>query len=124
MSNDVFGKVFRQYQAFLAPVVKANRLAVANLEKLAGFQLQMLRTYSQFGLGQLKAAADIRNPNDLQAFYAGQVDAAAALRKQLLDDGQALVDLLAGFKAEFDKLVRDSAAELANKAGEPVAEAT
>lgn len=115
MSNEVFGKLFEQYEPVLAPVVKANKLAVANLEKLVNFQFEALRSYADLGLNQFKAAAEVSDVTSLQGFYASQVDAFNVLRKKVLDDAQALVDLSTGFKAEFDKLAKDSVVEFAPK---------
>lgn len=123
MSNELLNKVLEQSQSFVAPVVKANKLAVANLEKLVAFQLNALESYVALGLDRLKAAAEVSDVNSLQAFVNGQVEAASVLRQKLIDDTQALVDLGTGFKAEFDKLAEENVAELNQKVGKAVKKA-
>lgn len=112
---DAFNDLLPQNPAWIAPVVEANRLFVANLEKLAAFQFAVLRSYADFGLGRLQAATDITDLDGLKAFSAAQLEAAGALRQKALDDAQAYVDLLAGFKAGFEQFVAANSAEFAPK---------
>ncbi|HXH02211.1 MAG TPA: phasin family protein [Candidatus Competibacteraceae bacterium] len=116
MINDVMSKVFEQSQSYLVPVVKTNKLVVGNLEKLVSFQMSALQGYVDMGLGQLKAAVEVSNYQDLQSFLNGQVEFLAALRQKALDDAKALADLGAGFKADFDKLAEENISELTEKA--------
>lgn len=115
MNNELFSKVAGQYEAFLAPMVKANRLAVSNYEKLVTFQMGALRSYVELGMERLKAAAQVSDLQGYQAFLNDQVQVAGVVRQKLLDDAKALADLGAGFKADFDTLVKESAATM-NKA--------
>ncbi|MDQ2696821.1 MAG: phasin family protein [Pseudomonadota bacterium] len=116
MSNDVFVNVNKQVQNALAPVVQVNRVAVANLEKLVEFQLQTLPSYVELGLGQLKAAAEVTEPQALQAFYASQVEVARTLRQKLVADSKALAKLGNDFVAEVSALARESVAKAAPEA--------
>ncbi len=115
MNNEMLNKMLEQSQSFVAPVAKTNQLAVANLEKLVAFQLNALESYVALGLDRMKAAAEISDVNGFETFVNGQVEAANVLRQKLIDDTQALVDLGAGFKAEFEKLAEANAAELNGK---------
>ncbi|MFZ1324410.1 MAG: phasin family protein [Candidatus Contendobacter sp.] len=108
MSNDVMNKVSEQYQNFLAPVIKANKLSAANLETLVNFQLNALQSYVDMAITRMKAAADITDPASLQTFMTSQAEAVASLHRKLMDDSKVLTDLTARFKADFDKLVQDS----------------
>lgn len=112
---DLLNETLAKAQTYTAPVVKANKLFVASLEKLLGFQFGLLRSYADFGLGRLQAATDVTDVESLKTFAAAQLEAAGALRQKALDDAQAYADLLAGFKAEFEKLVADNGVELAPK---------
>ncbi len=116
MSVELFNEYFAKLGTYTAPAVKANKLFVANLEKLAEFQLVALRSYTDLGLAQLKAAAEVSDAESLQAYLRGQVETANVVRQKLLDDAKALADLSAGFKAEFDKLVGETGSEFAQKA--------
>ena len=101
---------------FVAPVVKTNKLAVANLEKLVAFQISSLQTYVDISLAQMKSAAEVSNLQELQAFYKSQMDVAANLRQKVMDDFKALTDLGNGFKDDFTKLAEENVSELKVKA--------
>jgi len=108
MANEALTKISEQYQTFLNPVIKANKLSAANLEALVNFQLNTLQSYIDLAIGRIKAAANIDNPDSLRDFLTGQAESIANLHQKLLDDSKALTDLTPRFKAEFDKLVQDS----------------
>ena len=101
---DNFEKFFEQTKTLGAPVVKANKLAVASLEKLVALQLSTLQSYTDLTIARLKAAAEVTDLKSLQAFAADQVELAKSLGQKLMDDAKAYADLGAGVKAEFDKL--------------------
>lgn len=124
MANAPFVNIFEQSQDFVAPVVKANKQAVANLEKLVSFQVNALQSYADLGIERLKAAAEVNNPQDLQAFLKGQVEAANALRQKGQADAKALAELISGFQAEFNAQVQDNVAEVGSKATEVTKKAT
>jgi phasin family protein len=113
--------VFVPYQTLPAAMVKANRLAVAQLERLVSFQQAALQGYVDLGLNRLKAAAEVAEPKDLQAFYAGQAEVAKTVGQKWADDAGGFAELLADFKVEFVRLVQDSAAEIAPQTAKPVA---
>lgn len=116
MSNDKLAPVLEQSQALLAPVVKTNKLAVAQLERLVAFQKNALPSYVDLGLERLKAAATVDSPQSLQDFLTGQVEAVTTLRQKLIDDAKALTELSAGFQAEISELAKENASELSNQA--------
>ena len=61
-------KMSEQYQNFLAPVIKANKLSATNLEALVNFQMNALQSYVDMAMNRMKSAADISDPASLQAF--------------------------------------------------------
>ena len=108
--------VFVQPEAFLAPVVKANKIAVANLEKLVGFYQSILPGYVNISLSQLKAAAEVSDIETAQAFYKSQVEVAKSLGENLAADSKALTELVTGFVNEYSSLAQESASEFTPKA--------
>ncbi|MCU0808521.1 MAG: phasin family protein [Candidatus Contendobacter sp.] len=112
MTQDAMTNMSEQYQKFLAPVIKANKLAAANLETLVNFQMSALQSYVDMAINRMKVAADISDPASLQTFMTSQAEAIASLHRKLMDDSKVLADLTARFKAEFDKLVQESLAAI------------
>ena len=68
MSNDALNQMAAQYQNFLGPVIKANKLSAANLEALVNFQMSALQSYVDMAMTRMKAASDISDPASFQAF--------------------------------------------------------
>lgn len=116
MYNEAFQSVIEQSQQFVTPVVKANKLAVATIEKVVGFQLNALQAYVDLGLGQLKAASEINDPASLQAFVNSQIEVSNQVRQKLVDDGNALVELGNVIKADYQKLAEEAVVTLTPKA--------
>ena len=114
MSNDALAKMAEQYQSFLGPVIKANKLSAVNLEALVNFQMSALQSYVDMAINRMKAAAEISDPASLQAFMTGQAEAIASLQRKFMDDARILSELTARFKAEFDQLARDSLSVMDN----------
>lgn len=108
MANEALTKISEQYQNFLNPVVKANKLSAANLEALVNFQMNALQSYIDLAMDRMKTAANISDPASMQTFLTSQAEAIASLHQKFLGDTKALADLIAGFKAEFDKLIQDT----------------
>lgn len=116
MYDEIFNKSFANTDQLVEPVVKANKLAVTNFEKLVSFQMNAMQTYVDMGLEQLKAAAEVNSPQTFQSFWSKQVEMSNVLRQKVLDDTKALVDLGNGMKDEFTKLAEDNVKEISQAA--------
>lgn len=116
MYNELFNNVLSQTPELPATVVKANKLAAANVEKLTAWQIEAVKPYVDLGLGRLKAATEITDPKSLQAFYNDQLEVARIVQEKLLNDSKALGELSANFKADFDQLIQGNAVEPSPKA--------
>jgi len=111
MNDDMlanFTKISTQYQSFLGPMTKANKLSAANLEMLVNFQMSTLQSYVDMAMSRMKTAAEISDPEGFQTFMSSQVETMASLNQKFLDDTKALADLMAKFKADFDQLAQES----------------
>ena len=108
MTNDVLANMSSQYQNLMGPALKANKLSAANLEALVNFQMSTLQSYVDMAMARMKAAADISDPASLQAFLTSQAETISSLNQKFMDDSKALGDLMGRFKAEFDKLIKES----------------
>ncbi len=107
MANEMVVTSLNQAQSFMAPMVKFNKLTVANLEKMMHFQYPALMSYADIGLGQMKVAAEVTSPEDVSAFFKSQM-AATALRHKMLDDVKEFADMAMAFKADFDQLTQEN----------------
>ena len=112
MYKDLFSPLQPNTIALPAPMIKANKLLVTELERLVNFQIGIMRYYVDIVLNQLKAAAEISDVNSLQDFCKGQVEVATKVRQRMTDDAKALADLGTSFKADLDVLAKESTEEL------------
>ncbi|HRF62386.1 MAG TPA: phasin family protein [Candidatus Competibacter sp.] len=116
MVIDLFSKALEPPPILSEPLIKANQLFAANLEKMVVFQMNVLQSYLNIGLNQMKAAAEINDLNSLQDFYKRQSEIVETMRHKLLIDTKAMSDLAARFKFEMDNLVQATLADILPKA--------
>jgi phasin family protein len=116
MQKDMFSQAFENVNALPAPLVKANKLVVAEVEKLVNFQMGAARYYTEMMLNQMKAAAEVNDMKSLQAFLQGQTEVANVMRQRVMEDVKALTEMGNGIKADFDELAKDSVVELTPRA--------
>ena len=62
MANEALTKISEQYQNFLNPVVKANKLSAANLEALVNFQMNALQSYIDLAVPRMTTPPRTRAP--------------------------------------------------------------
>lgn len=108
MSNNVLAQLVEQYQNFLESAIKANQLSVANMESLINFQMNASVSRLQSYMTLAKAAAEINDMASYRAFLSSQAETASSLQHKFSDDAKTLTDLMGQFKAEYEKLMRDS----------------
>ena len=100
----------------VAPVVKANRLVVANLESFEVFQKCVLQGYLDLGMAQFKAAAAPVDMNNWREYFSGRVDACKDLHRVLVNDTNVLFELTRNCVGDFIGLVNDTVVESTSNA--------
>ncbi|GAU85913.1 phasin family protein [Bosea sp. BIWAKO-01] len=105
--HDLPKSLMEPWKLSLTAAVKTHRLALDNVRKLGEQQLDMMRASMDLGFARLRAAAEIRDAQDLLAFQSGQIEAAMSLSEKLIADGKALADLGDGILAECGRLTED-----------------
>ena len=73
MYTDFFKSFTDQTEKSLEPYVKFNKLVTKNVEVMTELQLNAIRTYSEMGLTQMKAASEIKDVTSLTAFNSQQL---------------------------------------------------
>lgn len=105
--HELSNNLMEPWKNSLTVVVETNRLALDNAQKLGVLQMGVLRNCMDLGFARLRAAAEIKDTDDLLAFQAGQIEAAMSLSETLMDDGKALADLGEGIMAECSRLTEE-----------------
>jgi phasin family protein len=104
MITETLSALTKPTQGLLEPVQKLKHHAVSTVEKLAAHQLESLKTYSDTGVGQLKAAAEVKDIDGLQNFMSKQTDVLRALGEQVLSDLTATAQLGVDFLSQATKV--------------------
>lgn len=113
MFEEIFEKTNAQLNDLLAPAKKFNALVVDNFEKLAQFQLDAVRSYTDLGLEQLRAALEVSDAASLQAYVSNQQKVAETVGKKLTADAETLANLSKSFTVEVQKLAQENVTNLA-----------
>jgi phasin family protein len=90
---EAFPSSFKRFQSVMVPLTQTNKVAVNNLDRLVNFQVDVWRSYIDFGMDRLKAAAEIRDMDSLGNFIARQWEATGHLFNKMVHDSQRLVQL-------------------------------
>lgn len=80
-------------QRVFEPAQKFKQHAVSSIEKLASYQLQSLKRYSDITVSQLKAVAEIKDSEDLQNFLLNQTNVLRAFHDSALSDITAVAQV-------------------------------
>lgn len=106
-TSDTISKMYSQMQNFADPMVKANKMAAENLEKVIDFQLKTFQKYTDMSLQAIKAAAEIDSPSAFQAYVSKQVEAATAVRQEMLEDFKAWTEISTDIREDMQKFADD-----------------
>ncbi|MCG9595592.1 phasin family protein [Vibrio sp. Isolate25] len=108
MYTDFFKSFTDQTEKSLEPYVKFNKLVTKNVEVLTELQLNAIRTYSEMGLTQMKAASEIKDVTSLTAFNSQQLSVLTKLSQQMMDDSNKLQSIAKEFKDDVDQLTTEN----------------
>lgn len=116
MQEKMMNAFTEQTKNMYNPMRKINALLVENMEKMTDFQLEALKAYSQMGLTQMKQASDIKDADGVRDYSTSQAELMGALSKKVLEDAKTMADMSMSFKAEVEKIMEESRAQVFNQA--------
>jgi phasin family protein len=116
MYDEIIDKTGARFNELLTPARKFNAVLIENLEKLAGFQLEAARSYSELGLNQLRSALEITDAQSLQAFISNQSKVVETFGQRVAEDANTLANLSKDFGAELQKLAQENVVVLGQAA--------
>ncbi|RZU98738.1 phasin family protein [Spiribacter vilamensis] len=124
MNNELFNQYTKQIETlFMAPARAYATLAATHTQKLMDAQMDAVRTYSEIGVQQARAAMEIKDADALQQYAADQQSVAKDLGERVKADGEKVVALNQNFANEARKLV-ESSAQSASETTKETVEAT
>ncbi|WP_372378839.1 phasin family protein [Vibrio natriegens] len=108
MYTDFFKTFSNQTEKTLEPYLKFNKLVTKNVEVLTELQLNAMRTYSEMGITQMKAASEIKDVTSLTAFNSQQLSVLTKLSQQMMDDSNKLQAIAKEFKEDVEKMTSEN----------------
>lgn len=123
MYTEMFEKTSSQMTQALTPVREAQGKVLDHVAKVADFQVEAMKHYSDLGLSTLRALAEVKDPQSLQAYVSKQTEVTKSLGEQISADLNQFVKINRGFAEEIQKLTQQSvttASEQAKKAAKEV----
>ncbi len=108
MYTEAFKSFTDQAEKTLTPLTRFNKLMAKNIEQLTELQLNAVRAYSELGVNQIKAAAEIKDVTSLASFNSHQLATMAKVSEQVSEDSKKMQDLAQEFKNELDNLVSEN----------------
>ncbi|MGF1908467.1 phasin family protein [Vibrio kasasachensis] len=108
MYTDFFKNFNDQTAKQLEPYIKFNKLVTKNVEVMTELQLNAVRTYSEMGLTQMKAATEIQDATSFAVFNSQQLNVLSKLSQQMTDDSNKLQSIASEFKDDVEKLTSEN----------------
>ena len=87
----------------LEPVHTINQKVIATAEKLAAYQIDSLKAYSDLGVSQLKAVIEVKDVEGLKNLLTSQTDVLKKVSDRMLFDFKAIYQLRADIVAQSKK---------------------
>ncbi len=118
MSDNLLGNIPDQAKNAFDSMNKINQVIVANLQKVAEFQMNAVKSYAELTMNQVKTISDVRDVDSLKALGTGQAAFVNDLTQKIMDDFKALNGIGVEFKDEVEKVIneaKDGATESAEK---------
>ncbi len=107
MQENVINAFTEQAKTMFAPASKFNGLMVESLEKMAEFQINAIKAYTDIALGQMKKAAEIKDVDTLRTFSSSQAEAAGTINKKVIEDAKVLTEMATDFKEKVESIMEE-----------------
>ncbi len=108
MYTELFSRTTGQMEQALLPARRLQQLMVEHTARLADFQLQSLKNYSEMGIDQWRALQDVKSPEDLQALLTRNTELVKTLSEKLSTDINELTSLHRLLGEELQKVTQDT----------------
>ncbi|ASU24264.1 phasin family protein [Vibrio qinghaiensis] len=108
MYTDFFKTFTDQTEKNLEPYFNFNKLVTKNVEVLTELQLNAIRTYSEMGLAQMKAASEVKDVMSFASFNGQQMSVLNKLSQQMMEDSNKLQTIAKEFKDDVEKLASEN----------------
>ncbi len=108
MYTDMFKTFTEQSENALQPYIKLNKMLSKNVEVLTQLQLNSVRTYSEIGITQMKAASEVKDAPSLAVFNSSQLAILTRFSQQMMEDSSKLQSIAKEFQQDIEEITTDN----------------
>jgi len=108
MNENLVESLTTQAKSLYGPMGKINALMIANVEKIAEFQLGAVKSYAELAMKQVKQVSEVRDIEGLKDFGTTQSEMASELGEKVMEDMKALGEIGMEFKAGVDEIITEA----------------
>lgn len=112
MFDELFSKNAPSVDKMFEPSRRFHALMLNGVEKVAHFQLDAVKSYTELGLKNLREGLELRDVNDIQGFVTKQGERARELGEKVQSDVQTLAGIQQELGTEMQKLMQNNVAGL------------
>lgn len=125
MSNETVNQIQNQFEnTIVGPARTYASLVLNHFEQLTNLQFAAAKAYSEAGVQQIRAALDVKNPSDVQAFVQNQQQAAKEMGERIKGDVEKVASLNQAFAKDTQKVTEDSAQKVSKSAEKGIKQAS
>lgn len=122
MSNATINQATQQFETmFFGPARAYAALTLNYTEKLLAAQYDAVKTYTDLGLSQARAAIDVKDAEGLRTYVEGQQKVAKDLGERMKADAEKVVAMNQDFVQQGQKLTEESVKSASKAAPKPAA---
>ncbi len=108
MNENLVENLTAQAKSLYGPMGKINALMIANVEKIAEFQLGVVKSYAELAMKQVKQVSEVRDIEGLKEFGTTQSEMASEFGGKVMEDMKALGEIGMEFKTEVEEIFSES----------------
>lgn len=124
MSNETVSQIQKQFDSnFAAPARSYAGAMLDHFEQLVNLQFNAVKAYADTGVKQARAALEVKDPSDLNAYIANQQKVFQELGERMKGDAEKVVSLNQAFMQKSQKTAQANV-QGAVKAAQESAEST
>ena len=110
--QDMIQQMQQPLSNYAEPFRAVNSALLEHWEKMAEYQLDMARRYTDVALGQLREASEVQSPEQLQSYLQKGTEAARETTDSLARDARTFTELGQAMAEDLQQRVREHAPNL------------
>ncbi|MGD8708866.1 MAG: phasin family protein [Ectothiorhodospiraceae bacterium] len=119
MYEELFNKANVSFDQFVGPARKFNALVVDNMEKVAKFQFDAVKSYADLGIRNVREGLEVKDAKSFQDYVTSRGELVQTFGEKLQEDARAFADMGQDFGQQLQKLVQENVQTAAAAAPKP-----